>query len=214
MSNSLRGDDWHGAPGAVDRFNGSTRETCLSQLTTVFLDRDGVINENRGEHVKSWSEFQFIPGAREAIARLSRHGVRVFVVSNQAIINRVIVSSADVEAINAAMVREIEKFGGRIDGIAYCPHRSDEGCACRKPQPGLLLKLATDYGIDLRQSLLIGDSVSDLEAGRAAGCATVLVLTGRGRDQMNGAFASGRPCSPIGSDLMAIADLVLGASTD
>src|SRR5438132_8824142 len=84
MSNSLRGDDRDGAPGAVDRFPGSTREACLSQLTTVFLDRDGVINENRAEHVKSWSEFRFIPGAREAIARLSRHGVRVFVVSNEA----------------------------------------------------------------------------------------------------------------------------------
>ncbi len=213
MSNSLCGRHRVSARGADELFHRSTPGTCPSQLAAVFLDRDGVINENCADHVKSWSEFRFIPGAREAIARMSRRGVRVFVVSNQAIINRGIVSSADVDAINGAMVREIERFGGRIDGIAYCPHRPDEGCSCRKPQPGLLLELARDYGIDLREALLIGDAVSDLEAGRAAGCATVLVLTGRGRDQLTQAFALGSHCVQIARDLMAVTDLLLGAST-
>lgn len=183
-------------------------------FSTVFLDRDGVINANRADHVKSWDEFEFLPGARETIARLTRAGVRVFVVSNQAIVNRGIVSAEQVDAIHQAMVDEIERVGGRIHGIAYCPHRPDESCACRKPQPGLLFQLADDHEIDLADALLVGDALSDLEAGRAAGCATVLVLTGRGRDQVAQAGAEGHHGLPVAVDLAEVADLLLSLAAD
>ena len=179
------------------------------RFSAVFLDRDGVINENRVDHVKSWEEFAFLPGARETIARFTEAGLRVFVVSNQAIVNRGIVSADDVEAIHQAMVDEIERAGGRVHGIAYCPHRPDEACACRKPQPGLLHMLAEDHDVDLGDALFVGDALSDLDAGRAAGCATILVLTGRGRDQVAQACAAGRDDLPVYADLAQVADLVL-----
>src|SRR5579884_4449560 len=105
-------------------------------VKAVFLDRDGVINQNRLDHVKSWSEFRFLPGAPEAVARLSRAGVRVFVVTNQAIINRGMVPRATVALINQLMVREIAERGGCIEDVAYCPHRPDEGCCAASPGRG------------------------------------------------------------------------------
>jgi D-glycero-D-manno-heptose 1,7-bisphosphate phosphatase len=150
----------------------------------VFIDRDGVINENRSDHVKGWAEFHFIPGAREALARLSRAGARIFVVSNQAIVGRGVVPAGTVDAIHSAMVAEIELAGGRIESVAYCPHQPHDGCACRKPNPGLLLELARRFGVDLRRAVMIGDAVTDMQAARAAGCRGVLVLTGRGSEQL------------------------------
>src|SRR5579872_1937066 len=125
------------------------------EVEAVFLDRDGVINENRSDHVKCWSEFRFLPGAREAIARLTRAGVRVFVITNQAIVNRGLAPQAVVDGVNERMVQEIEKSGGRVEAVAYCPHRSEEQCQCRKPQPGLLLRLAAQHSIDLDSAVVI-----------------------------------------------------------
>lgn len=153
-------------------------------MRAVFLDRDGVINENRMDHVTSWAELQFIPGAVDAVARLSRANVEVFVITNQAIINRGVVDHTVVEEIHRRMVHDIEQRGGRIAGIAYCPHRPDECCDCRKPRPGLLVELAREHGIDLKDAVLIGDALTDIQAGQAAGCRTMLVLTGRGRAQL------------------------------
>ena len=179
-------------------------------MRAVFLDRDGVINENRADHVKSWSEFRFLPGALEAIRRLTQAGIQVFVITNQAIVNRGTVPSAAVDAVNRRMVREIERHGGRITAVVYCPHRADERCFCRKPRPGLILSLARKYGVDLRRTCLIGDALSDMEAGAAAGCRTILVLTGRGRDQLAMATAAGKNGFAIADDLGQACDLVLG----
>jgi D-glycero-D-manno-heptose 1,7-bisphosphate phosphatase len=153
-------------------------------MRAVFLDRDGVINENRLDHVKSWAEFRFLPGALDAMARLARADVKVFVITNQAIVNRGVVSREVVEAINRRMIDEVERGGGRIAGVAYCPHRPDERCGCRKPNPGLLIELAREHGLDLKRTVLIGDALTDIQAGQAAGCETVLVLTGRGQAQL------------------------------
>jgi D-glycero-D-manno-heptose 1,7-bisphosphate phosphatase len=153
-------------------------------MRTILLDRDGVVNENLTHHVKHWGEFRFLPRSPQAIARLSQAGCRVFIITNQAIVNRGIVAREAVEEINQRMVRELERHGAQITAVAYCPHRPDEGCDCRKPKPGLLLGLAETYGIDLRASVLIGDALADIQAGQAAGCETVLVLTGRGADQL------------------------------
>jgi D-glycero-D-manno-heptose 1,7-bisphosphate phosphatase len=178
-------------------------------MKAVFLDRDGVINENRADHVKSWGEFRFLPGAPEAIARLSRAGVLVFVITNQAIVNRGLVSRATVDALNHRMVREIERHGGRIAAVAYCVHRPDEQCGCRKPQPGLLLNLAHRHRLNLDHGVVIGDALTDIEAGRSAGCQTILVLTGRGREQLAMAGAAGMNGFLVAHDLLAAVDLVL-----
>jgi D-glycero-D-manno-heptose 1,7-bisphosphate phosphatase len=179
-------------------------------MQAVFLDRDGVINENRADHVKCWSEFRFLPGAVEAIARLSRTGVRVFVVTNQAIINRGLVSRETVDDINRRMAHEIAARGGHVEAVAFCPHRPEERCNCRKPQPGLLLQLAGAHRLRLPDSVVIGDALSDLQAGAALGCRTVLVLTGRGRDQLRQAREARVDRLAVASDLGAAVDLLLG----
>jgi len=175
----------------------------------VFIDRDGVINENRADHVKSWAEFRFIAGALEALARLSRAGVRVFVVSNQAIVGRGIVPAETVDAIHQAMISEIEQAGGHIEAVAYCPHQTDDACGCRKPHPGLLLGLARAHGIDLRHALMIGDALTDMQAAEAAGCAGVLVLTGRGSEQLARAPFGLAAAVAVVADLGSAADLLL-----
>lgn len=182
-------------------------------LSAVFLDRDGVINENRDDHVKCWGDFRFLPGAPEAVARLSRAGVRVFVVTNQAIINRGLVSRASVEALNHRMVREIRRRGGAVEAVACCPHRSEEQCGCRKPRPGLLLDLARRHVVDLSEAAVVGDALSDIEAGQAAGCRTVLVLTGRGRNELDRATAAGTNGFMVASDLGAATELLLRLSS-
>ena len=178
-------------------------------LSAVFLDRDGVINENRDDHVKSWREFHFLPGAPQAVARLTRAGVRVFVVTNQAVVNRGLVSRVRIDALNARMVRELRRRGGTIEAVAYCPHRPDEGCGCRKPRAGLLLDLARGHAIDLSAAAVVGDALSDIEAGQAAGCQTILVLTGRGGQELRRAAAIGKNGFLIARDLGAATELLL-----
>lgn len=178
-------------------------------MQAVFLDRDGVINENRRDHVKNWSEFDFLPGAPEAVARLSRAGVKVFVVTNQAIVNRGLVSRDVVDGINRRMMRELMRHGGRVEEVVYCPHRPEEQCLCRKPRPGLLLSLAERYQVDLADSFVIGDALSDVEAGLAVGSQTILVLTGRGKEQLLLATLTGKNGFAVVPDLPAAADLVL-----
>ncbi len=150
----------------------------------VFIDRDGVICQNRKDHVKDWREFRFLPGALDALARLAQTDLRIVIVTNQAVINRGIIPAETVEEIHRRMVSAIEAAGGRVDGVFYCPHRPDEGCSCRKPQPGLLLQAAERLALDLPGSYLIGDAEADMQAGRAVGCRRFLVLTGRGRRQL------------------------------
>lgn len=150
----------------------------------VFIDRDGVICRNRDDYVKSWEEFAFLPGVLRALARLARLGLYTIVTTNQSIINRHIVTVEVVEDIHARMVQAIEAAGGRVDRVMYCPHRPEEHCTCRKPQPGLLLAAAQELSLDLSQSYLIGDAETDIQAGQAVGCRRYLVLTGRGRRQL------------------------------
>lgn len=149
----------------------------------VFLDRDGVINRNRADHVKSWGEFEFLPGALASLRRLAQLPWLVIVVTNQSAIGRGLVSQSVVDEIHQRMMAEISAAGGRIDAVFYCPHRPDEGCDCRKPQPGLLLQAARELAVDLARSVLIGDAESDVRAAQAVGCLPVLVRTGRGQAQ-------------------------------
>lgn len=150
----------------------------------IFLDRDGVIGVNRPEYVRSWDEFEFLPGVLEAMKRLRLLGWPVVVISNQSAIGQGLVRIEDVDDINARMVSEVEAAGGHVEGIYFCPHRPDEECACRKPEPGMLTQAAKELDLDLAGSYLIGDAKSDVQAALAVGASAILVLTGRGVDQL------------------------------
>jgi len=147
----------------------------------VFLDRDGTINQEV-EYLDDPQELRLIPGAAEAIRLLNEAGVPAIVVTNQAGVGRGYFLEARVKAIHQQLAKELAMHGAYLDAIYYCPHHPDEGCACRKPNPGMLKRAAEEHGIDLGQSFIVGDKVSDLEAGCRAGCRTVLVLTGYGAE--------------------------------
>jgi len=155
----------------------------------IFLDRDGVLNRNDADHVKCWSEFSFLPHTLAALRRLARLPASIITITNQAVVNRGLASTSAIEEIHWRMTHQVLAAGGRIDHVYYCPHRPDERCACRKPEPGLLLAAAAEHDIDLSRSVFVGDALTDVIAGKRAGCGTVLVMTGRGRSarlQLNG----------------------------
>ena len=131
-------------------------------MSTIFVDRDGVINENRADYVKSWQEFKFLAGSREAIAKLTQAGHRIIVCTNQAAVARGHVSVETVEEIHRRMLAEIAELGGAIEKVYYCPHGKDENCLCRKPRPGMLLRARDELGIDLSDAVFIGDSMTDV----------------------------------------------------
>jgi D-glycero-D-manno-heptose 1,7-bisphosphate phosphatase len=141
----------------------------------VLLDRDGVINRDSDEYIKSPAEWQPLPGSLAALARLSAAGFRIGVVTNQSGIGRGLFTEATLAAIHAVMRDTVAAAGGRIDGIFYCPHRPDAGCPCRKPEPGLLLEAATAFGVNPAGVAFIGDKPSDARAAIAAGARPILV---------------------------------------
>ena len=148
----------------------------------IFLDRDGVINENRAQYVRTWEQLQLLAGALPALVRLAGSAFAVVIVTNQSAIGRGLLSNTVAQHINAQLVAQLERAGGRIDGVYVCPHRPDEDCACRKPRPGLLLQAASDLKLDLEKSWMVGDAATDAQAGLAAGTRALLVRTGRGSE--------------------------------
>lgn len=147
-------------------------------VKAAFLDRDGVINADRDDYVKNTAELAVYPFAPAAIRALNDDGWLVVVVSNQQGTAKGIISEGDLVGIEREISRQVESAGARIAGFYYCRHLSTDNCDCRKPQPGLLLQAAREHGINLRQSVMVGDSERDIIAGKAAGCKTILVLTG------------------------------------
>ncbi|MFH1075981.1 MAG: D-glycero-beta-D-manno-heptose 1,7-bisphosphate 7-phosphatase [Pseudomonadota bacterium] len=152
-------------------------------MKTALLDRDGVINKDRSDYVKSWEEFEFIPGSIAAISLLKKKGYQTILVTNQSAVKRGIISKDQLEVIHKNMLEAIASEGGKIDAIYYCPHTPDEECSCRKPEPGLILQAQNDLGFDPALSVMIGDDARDIMAGKAAGCGKlILVKTGKGKD--------------------------------
>lgn len=186
-------------------------------MKTVFLDRDGVINRNlENDYVKSWSEFEFLPHAVEAIGLLTHAGYQLIVVTNQACINKGILSPKTLSEIHRNMLAEIEDTGGRIRAVYYCPHRDDENCTCRKPKPGMLLQAASEYKIDIDNTYLIGDSNRDIQAGNEFGVCSLLVLTGNGHKlNLTPDTGTASPRQPYGvfKDLHAAAEWIVYSST-
>lgn len=146
----------------------------------VILDRDGVINFDSPDYIKSVAEWRPIPGSLEAIARLSAAGASVFVATNQAGIARGKLSSDALADIHAEMIGRLEAVGGSLAGIEFCPHHPDDDCQCRKPAPGMLERIGERSGLPIAGEPFVGDSLKDIEAAEAAGCRPVLVLTGNG----------------------------------
>jgi D-glycero-D-manno-heptose 1,7-bisphosphate phosphatase len=155
----------------------SSNSTLRRLLRTVFLDRDGVLNEKmpEGQYVTSWNEFRLLPGVAESVAKLSQAGLRVIVVSNQRGIARGLYTASDVDVIHSRLQTLLQAGGGKIDGFYYCPH--DKGqCNCRKPLPGLFDQAVSDFPeIVAASSAMVGDSLSDIEFGRRLGMLTVFV---------------------------------------
>ena len=162
---------------------------------TVFLDRDGVINQNPPNkgYVRRWSEFSFIPNARKAIRELTQSRYRIIVVTNQAGIGRGLFPEENLKDIHSRMVSEITETGGRIDAVYYCPHHPEVGCECRKPKPGMLIRAVREHNIELSSAYLIGDSTTDIEAGQCVGTKTLLVLTGHGQESYHH-YINTKPC--------------------
>ena len=150
-------------------------------MRAIFLDRDGVINRDPGfgDYIKSWKEFQFLPGAIDAIKKLNKNDYEIFVISNQAGVGRGLFSQEALDEITRNMLKEIEAQGARIRSVAYCMHRPDEGCNCRKPNVGMIEKSTKGLDIDFENTYFIGDSRLDVGAGKNMGCRTILLLTGK-----------------------------------
>jgi D-glycero-D-manno-heptose 1,7-bisphosphate phosphatase len=172
-------------------------------MKLVILDRDGTINQDSDQYIKSPAEWKPIPGSLEAIARLTQAGWRVMVATNQSGIARGLFDMAALNAIHAEMHRAVGQAGGRIDAVFFCPHAADSNCECRKPKPGLLREIAARLGVELAGVPMVGDALRDLEAAVAAGAKPYLVLTGKGKKTR---AAGGLPKgTEIAADLAALA---------
>ena len=147
----------------------------------IVLDRDGVINHDSEDFIKSEDEWRPIPGSLEAIAALTKAGFTLAIASNQSGIARGLFDQATLDAMHAKMLRLVHDSGGRISRIVYCPHGPDDGCDCRKPRPGLLEQLARHFDTSLAGVPVVGDSLRDLEAAASVGARPILVRSGKGR---------------------------------
>lgn len=150
-------------------------------MKIIVLDRDGVINLDSEQFIKSPDEWKPIPGSLEAIARLNEANWRVVIASNQSGVGRGLFDMDTLNAINEKMVKAIGQVGGRLDAIFFCPHAADSPCDCRKPKPGMFLQIAERFNVSLEGMPVVGDSLRDLQAGVAVGCKPYLVLTGKGK---------------------------------
>jgi D-glycero-D-manno-heptose 1,7-bisphosphate phosphatase len=150
-------------------------------MKLVILDRDGVINYDSDQFIKTPDEWKAIPGSLEAIAKLSHSGYRVVVASNQSGIGRGLLDMATLNAINDKMYKALAQLGGRIDALFYCPHPAEANCSCRKPKPGMFEDIARRFNTSLHGVPSVGDSLRDMQVSAAVGCAPMLVLTGKGK---------------------------------
>ena len=150
------------------------------QAKLIILDRDGVINYDSDQYIKSPDEWRPIPGSLEAIARLNHAGFRVVVATNQSGLGRGLFDMATMIAVNEKLHKAVAHVGGRIDAVFYCPHAADSDCDCRKPKPGLLHEIGQRFGVELTGVPCIGDSLRDLQAAEAVGAQPILVLSGKG----------------------------------
>ena len=179
-------------------------------MKLVILDRDGTINQDSADYVKTPQEWIPLPGALEAIARLNHAGWHVVIASNQSGLGRGLFDVSTLNAMHAKMHTLLAGVGGRVDAVFYCPHGPDEACHCRKPEPGLFEQIGERYGIELRGVPMVGDSARDVLAGVAAGCEPHLVLTGKGASYAGRSLPDAFPAATqVHADLAAFADFLI-----
>lgn len=181
-------------------------------MKLVIIDRDGTINEDRDDYVKSLDEWVPIPGSLEAIARLNQAGWQVVVATNQSGLARGLFDMAALNAMHARMHQILSQLGGRIEAIFFCPHRPEDSCTCRKPEPGLFTSIATRFGVNLKGVPMVGDMPRDLLAATAVGCEPHLVRTGQGARLDDAAIEDLRARAPglrVHGDLAAFADWLI-----
>lgn len=176
----------------------------------VFLDRDGVINVDPVEFVTRPEELQLLPASAQAIARFNAAGVPVIVCSNQSGVAKGLYTLQTLEQISERLQQMLREYGAHIDAFYYCPHDDADGCECRKPKPGLLLRAAQEHAIALERSVFVGDSWRDIVAGRAAGVKTVLVLSGHVKPEMlDSAEMKKYPPDHVAPDLQGATEWIL-----
>jgi len=175
----------------------------------VFLDRDGTLNVEK-EYLHRWEDWEWIPGAIDAIRRLNEAGYLVIVTTNQSGVARGYYAEADVERLHRQVDEDLAHHGAHIDAYYYCPHHPQYGeirdCDCRKPEPGMLLAAAREHDIDLEHSFMIGDKAADVEAALAVGATPILVLTGYGVEEQEDI----PPATFIAQDVARAVDWILG----
>ena len=179
-------------------------------MKLVILDRDGTINSDSDEFVKTPEEWLPLPGALEAMARLTHAGWHVVIASNQSGLGRGLFDVVSLNAMHAKMQKLLAVQGGRIDAVFFCPHTAEENCHCRKPLPGLFEQIGARFGVQLLGVPTVGDSVRDAVAGAAAGCEPHLVLTGKSEKYRGMGLPEGLPRGTlVHQDLSAFADFIL-----
>ncbi|AEB08819.1 D-glycero-beta-D-manno-heptose 1,7-bisphosphate 7-phosphatase [Desulfobacca acetoxidans] len=175
----------------------------------VFLDRDGVINEEMG-YINHLSRFRLLPGSAAAISRLNQQGLKVVVATNQSGVARKYFPASLIDQVHDLMIELLRQQGAAVDAIYVCQHAPDEGCPCRKPRPGLLLQAAQELGIDLGRSYVVGDRYNDIQLAANVGAQGILVLTGYGRGELEN-YQGERRAEPdyIAADLTEAVEWIL-----
>jgi D-glycero-D-manno-heptose 1,7-bisphosphate phosphatase len=179
-------------------------------MKLIILDRDGVINEDSDDYIKSPDEWIPIPGSLDAVARLNHAGYSVAIASNQSGIARGYFSLETLAAMSVKMNDMLEPLGGRIDAMLFCPHGPGDGCDCRKPRPGMLIEIGNRFQTSLENVPFVGDNINDIKAAQAAGAKPVLVKTGKG-EQTAGLIAENSINVPVYEDLADVANSILEA---
>lgn len=181
----------------------------MTPRRAIFLDRDGVLNEEGGAYVAHPENLQMLPGSAEAVARLTQAGWLVFVFTNQAGVGKGLVTVENLHAVHVRLSAEIESAGGKLTAIYACTHHPDAGCDCRKPKPGMLLQAAHEYGLDLTRCVAVGDTSRDIEAAKTVGCQALLVLSGHTRAYDPAHFPGAQPDHVFPDLAQAVAWLLL-----
>lgn len=181
-------------------------------MKLIILDRDGVINEDSDDYIKSPDEWIPIPGSLDAVARLNHAGYLVAIASNQSGIARGYFSLEMLAAMNMKMYEMLSQHGGRIDATFFCPHGPNDGCDCRKPKPGLLTEIGNRFHARLAEVMFVGDNINDVRAAQAAGAQPVLVRTGKGKHTAGMLENNGLTDIPVYDDLSDVVNSLLQAS--
>ncbi len=181
-----------------------------SMFPAVFLDRDGVLIENRADYVREWSQVAVYPKTYSSLISIQNAGYKIVIVTNQSAVGRGMLALQTAHELNQRLVELIRENGGRVDGVYLCPHQPEDECDCRKPKPGMLLQAANELRLDFSRSWMIGDAWSDVLAGQAVGVrGTILVQTGRGQDQLSQPHPENLNSFFVATDLANAAQIIL-----